>query len=61
MFELKPGIWYIYSKIDKRWNCSGNCMCGNFITPKEAIEKVEKLKKKYGKPPKDLEVGYEKD
>jgi hypothetical protein len=61
MFGLRQGTWYLYSKTDTKWNCSGRCMCGGFSTPAEATAKLAELKKKYGAPPKDLEVGYEKD
>lgn len=61
MFKLtKEGAWYIYSKKDKRWCVNGTAMVGGFQMPQECEEALERLKKKYGKPPKDLEWGYEK-
>jgi PHP family Zn ribbon phosphoesterase len=60
MFGLKPGAWFLNSKLDNRWNCSGDCMCGGFTMPKEVKEKIEELEKRYGEQPKDLTWSYHK-
>lgn len=58
---IKTGSWWIHSKKDPRWNASGESLVGGFIMPPECKEAIEELKKKYGKPPDDLEWGYMKD
>ncbi len=59
---LKPGTWYLESKLDPRWNCRGRAeLVGMFTCPPEAEEKIEELKKTLGDPPADLRWGYWKD
>lgn len=58
--SFKEGSWSLRSKKDPRWNCSGRGIVGGFMCP-EANDAIEKLKKKYGKPPKDLELSAMKD
>ncbi len=60
-FGLKDGSWWINSKSDPRWNASGSGKVGLFGMPEEAEKEIKRLKKKYGKPPEDLEFGYMKD
>jgi hypothetical protein len=56
------GSWWLTSKKDPRWNTHGNSsFVGGFEMCDEAKEKLEVLKLKYGKPPKDLTHGYMKD
>lgn len=56
------GSWSIHSKKDPRWNCSGwTESCGGFVIPYECEQALNELKKKFGKPPKDLEWSYMKD
>ena len=58
----REGGWWINSKKDPRWHAYGRSDCvGGFAMPQEVKEKIEELKKKLGKPPKDLEWGYMKD
>lgn len=57
----RKGTWWLRSKTDPRWDCSGRCWVGGLVMPAEAEEAVEKLKKKYGTQPEDLEGGYMKD
>lgn len=61
MFGPRMGSWWLYSKTDPKWNYDGRCCVGGFMMPDECKEKLEELKKKLGKPPKDLEWGYMKD
>jgi hypothetical protein len=58
---LRQGTWWIHSKIDKRWNINGRCMCGGFMKPEEVDRAIEKFRKIYGNPPSDLNWGYMKD
>lgn len=58
---LREGSWWLSSKTDKRWNCSGRDSCGGFQMPSECKAKVEELTKLYGTAPDDLEYGYMKD
>jgi hypothetical protein len=55
------GTWWLKSKIDSRWNASGDGWCGGFCMPSECEKELEKLKQLYGEPPADLEYGYMKD
>lgn len=55
------GTWWIKSKSDPRWNCSGHDNVGMFDLSFAKAE-VEKKKRILGEePPKDLEAGYMKD
>ncbi len=60
MFGPKPGVWWIKSKTDPRWDCHGEAAVGGFAIPREAQDKLEELKKTLGEPPEDTEWGYEK-
>ena len=62
MFNITTsGCWWITSKKDPRWNAQGTSDVGGFGMCTEAERALERLKKLYGKPPKDLEHGYMKD
>ena len=57
----KKGSWWIKSESDSRWNIQGrDYVCGGQM-PQRCSETYEKLKKKLGKPPEDIEWGYMKD
>jgi len=58
---LKKGTWSFSSKSNKKWKGHGRCIVGGFIMPEDCKKKIEKLKRKYGDPPEDLEWGYMKD
>jgi hypothetical protein len=60
-FHPKEGSWWLRSKKDPRWNCSGRADVGGLVMPYECEKKLEELKEKYGEPPEDLEWGYMKD
>ncbi len=49
--------WKITSKIDPRWNGSGECGGLISISPGPANDHLKKCRKKYGKQPKDLLYG----
>jgi len=55
------GTWWLRSKEDPRWDCSGRDDVGSFVMSNKCKEKLEELKKLYREPPKDLEFGYMKD
>lgn len=56
---IKPGTWWIKSESDPRWDASGKSSAvGGFTHPREVTEHIEKVKKRLGEPPKDLEYGY---
>lgn len=58
---LSDGAWFLRSETDTRWNCSGDCRCGGFQMPSEAIQKIKELKELYGEePPEDLKWSYHK-
>lgn len=60
MFDYKVH-WSICSEKDKRWNCSG-VVRGGLSTAEEAVrEQVKRMKKKFGKMPKDLEYSVMKE
>jgi hypothetical protein len=63
MFGGRSGSWGFYSKKDPRWNVNGSTKCllvtGGY--PEEAQTALDKLKKKYGTPPDDLEYSCMKD
>lgn len=62
MFGLKLGTWIVTSKKDKRWNKSGRGYGLVTMGGTSDMQKwIEKCKKKYGQPPKDLEVSFWKD
>ena len=58
----RMGSWSVSSKKDPRWNATGRAMglvcCGG---PPEIQEWIEACKKKFGKPPDDLQYGFMKD
>lgn len=59
---IKGGSWWLRSESDPKWNTEGSgCYVGGLMMPSECKEAVERLKKKYGSPPNDLEYGYMKD
>jgi len=61
MFKpAKMGSWWLRSKKDPRWNSEGRGMVSSYYIP-DAEREMERLKKKYGKPPSDLEMGGMKD
>jgi len=61
-FDFLEGSWWIQSKKDSRWDCSGRSACvGGFVIPQECKDKIEELKTQLGEPPDDLEWGYMKD
>ncbi len=56
------GTWWLSSKKDPRWNCSGTGKVGDFTMNPEATKALEEKKKELGNtPPDDLEWGYMKD
>ena len=59
----KHGVWWLESKTDSKWNCSGiSNSVGGFSMPIECKEKIKELTDEYKvHPPKDLEFGYMKD
>lgn len=58
---MRKGAWTLESKSDSRWNCNGTGVVGGFQCPKEALDKIEELKKELGEePPIDLEYSYHK-
>lgn len=62
MFGPKKGSWWVSSKSDPRFNCSGRGRVGGFACPAEAREFFEAKAKELGVPvPDDLEFGYMKD
>jgi len=63
MFGPKPGVWWLRSVEDPRWNQSGetpSLSCTSEMPP-EAVEALGKLKEQLGDPPDDLEFGGMKD
>lgn len=59
---MRSGSWHVYSEKDKRWNGSGSASSvGGFSMPPEAKAHIEKMEKKLGEKPDDLEWGYMKD
>jgi hypothetical protein len=59
---LVQGTWWLSSKSDPSWNCSGRSEeVGMFGVPKECQDKIEELRVTLGDPPKDLGFGYMKD
>lgn len=62
MFGPKPGTWWLSSKSDPRWDCSGRDRVGGFMCPSDARAAIEAKKEELGcEPPEDLEYGYMKD
>lgn len=59
----RPGSWSLRSEKDPRWNCDGRAevMIITAGLPPKVTKKIEKLKKKYGEPPEDLEYSCMKD
>lgn len=58
---MKPGEWSLYSETDARWRAHGRAIVGGFAKPTEVDAAIERLRKKYGDPPDDLEWSYMKD
>jgi hypothetical protein len=58
---IKNGVWMFSSKTDPRWDCDGKGFVSFGSICGKAQDKLQKLKKKYGEPPKDLEYTFEKD
>lgn len=59
---MKEGAWWLSSKSDPRWDCSGSGIVGGFECPSEALKAIEEKKKELDiKAPDDLEFGYMKD
>ena len=59
---FSTGSWWVMSKLDSRWNGSGNGTVGMFAMPTEAQYFIDEKKKELNEePPKDLEFGYMKD
>ncbi len=56
----REGEWWLRSRKDPRWNCSGSGYVGGFCMPPDCKQRVEELKKILGEPPDDLEYGYMK-
>jgi hypothetical protein len=55
------GWWWIHSDKDRRWRVSGRGEVGGLAMPDEVKEALKRLRKKYGRRPRDLEWGYDKD
>ena len=56
------GTWHLSSEKDSRWNCSGRgLIVASSGYAEGANEKIELLKKAYGKQPDDLELTAIKD
>lgn len=60
MFGPRLGSCWLRSEEDPRWNFEIRACVGGFEMPKECKDKLEELKKKLGKEPKDLKWGYMK-
>ena len=63
MLGIRPGSWSLTSIKNNKWNTSGRTdgwACSGGMCP-EAEKELKRLKKKYGKPPKDLEYFFMKD
>lgn len=58
---LKQGTWWLESKTDSRWNCTGTASVGGFEMCPEARSALERLIEVLGEPPEDLQHGYMKD
>lgn len=58
---IKKGYWWISSKSDPRWKGGGEAHVGGFLMPDACKKLIEKLTRKYGDPPEDLEWSYMKD
>lgn len=58
---LNPGSWWLSSKSDSRWDCSGKAEhVGSFSKPDELEVKIQELTEKFGTPPDDCKWGYMK-
>jgi len=57
---IREGSWWLTSKKDSRWNAQGRARVGGLVIPEDCKKRVEELKRKFGKPPDDLEWGYMK-
>ena len=58
---MRPGTWWIDSKVDPRWKTNGRAEVGMFGRPAEVDAKIEEFSRAFGAPPDDLEWGYLKD
>jgi hypothetical protein len=59
----QPGVWFLSSAKDARWNCHGDVndlVISDGMTA-EAKEALARLKKEYGEPPDDLRYSAWKD
>jgi hypothetical protein len=55
-------VWHLTSKKDPRWNASGRDVVAMiFQTAPSATKAITRNKKKYGKPPSDLEYTAHKE
>lgn len=62
MFGPRSGSWALYSKLDPRWNVSGESKTISIVEmAPEAKKALRSLRKRYGKTPKDLEYSCMKD
>lgn len=59
--RVKKGSWYMKSKSDPRWNCSGKEFVGGFALPLGMQAKLKEFTTKYGEQPVDLVWHYEYD
>ena len=60
MFGPRIGTWGFYSSSDPRWRISGRGSVGFTMHP-DAKKELKRLRRAYGKPPKDLEYYAMKD
>jgi hypothetical protein len=62
LFGPKPGMWWVESVLDPRWDGHGRAEALSLASrPREAEEHVAAKQKEFGDPPADLEFGWEKD
>jgi len=62
MFGPRMGSWWVYSKIDSRWNNNGRGE--GFVTtggPSDIYDWIDKCKELFGEEPDDLKAGFMKD
>ena len=58
---VRKGSWYMRSKSDPRWNCSGKDYVGGFDLPLGMQKKLKELTESYGSQPSDLTWHYNYD